>query len=395
MIQRPRDGEYIVGVPPAGPLLGYHSLLKQHFRGMLATGREVDRDGTRCIEWMVDGKALVDPLDPRHAHLISTLRNQAKRVGQLAKELQEILDAQPRAERIRIDDRLAELLGLQVAAERIDRDQLRIFTDVMRLSSQTVSHALRNPVVYADERGATLANWGVLPGRDPLILEVQPVTVVMERIDSPAAFNGEPFWEVAWRTGGAPELIELQRVHGAGDVELLESCPIENLEASGTWRLPHSRVPPGSTVRAVATGRAGSALAELRLGTTTVVEPPVADPTFVADPFEPDAVKPEEPLKPVPIEEPRRGIPAWLRWLLWLLVVLGLLSLLWLLWNLVPISRGAVARARPIFIDVSTAELPPRHPESLPPGAVDVPLAPLPADDRPLIFFEVPGKASR
>jgi hypothetical protein len=47
-----------------------------------------------------------------------------------------------------------------------------------------------------------------------------------------------------------------------------------------------------------------------------------------------------------------------------------------------------------MFVDVSTGEMPPRRPDSLPPGAIDVPLAPLPADDRPLIFFEVPGRAS-
>ena len=392
MIQRPREGEYIVGVPPAGPLLGYHTMLKRHFRGMLAAGREVEQDGARCIEWIVDGKSPVESTDPRHGHLVSTLRNQANRAGQLAAEIQEILDAQPRAERIRIDDRVADILGLQASAERIDRDQLRLFADVMRLASKSVLHALRNPVVYADERGASLANWGVLPGRDPLILKVQPVTVSLERISAAGAADDEPCWEVAWRTGGAPELIELQLLHGAGDVELLESCPIDNPEASGTWRLPHSRVPPGSKVRAVATGRAGSASADLQLGTQPLPEPAPVPP---ARPYVPPArATPSEEPELVLAEEPDSGIPGWLRWLLWALALLGLLSLLWLLWNMLPVPHGAAARDRTMFVDVSTGEMPPRRPDSLPPGAIDVPLAPLPADDRPLIFFEVPGRAS-
>ena len=84
MIQQQGQDELIVGVPSAGPLLDHRSHLRACFGNLLAPGREETIEGSRCIDWHVEGQQRLSPTDPRHSETVAQLSRGVARARQLA-----------------------------------------------------------------------------------------------------------------------------------------------------------------------------------------------------------------------------------------------------------------------------------------------------------------------
>jgi hypothetical protein len=169
VIQHPRQGELIVGVPSAGTLLSHQRTLNACFDRMLAAGHEDSRDGTRVIVWHVEGRERVPQYSPVHGAAVQRLGRCVERLRSAAAELRAALDENPRATDIEIGPLAQQALGAvggDGRTARLARGTTETLQSICELGALAVEHALKDPVLFADDRGGvSLACWACLPPR--------------------------------------------------------------------------------------------------------------------------------------------------------------------------------------------------------------------------------------
>ncbi len=415
MIQAPLPGEVLVDVPGLGPVLNFHARIQPLFGGRLASGRVVEVNGERAVDWSLQAgstSAEAEIADVRR-ELLEAAQVADETADSLAKLLEKTRDPEAR---VRVPGELLRKLGGGGASEGVLlARELRALKDVLGRASSGVRRAANRGDFGRLNGRIVVFGWCFLPAEavsDPAALTDCYVEL---QLDREVSAGGEEL-VFTWRVGGAPASVELIRVDGAESAIPETRRLLRGRGSTDVWRFPVTEFPaearflarcegPGGRVDSNIVGVFGGAGSqgaafgadgldeELVLEEVEDSDVEQAPVVIDLDPPPATAVTPSPASTTAAPEKKRAGDWRWLWTLLWILLAMVLIWLLYLLlmWLLRPLPP-AIDESLDIPEETIVETIPEEVPEDTTPDDSDATVVeeepePDPTDDSDVVII--------